>query len=411
MKKLTAILLTMVLAVTIILQPSAKQTEAATVYITVDAFIKSLATSLKLPVNESLNNPYIEAAKASGILKDGDFKKYTGYLTRTDAAVLLNRADEYLNGDTVDADLVSIVLKKRISDITKISARKREAVAKIVAKGIIKGYGNGYYIQNREFRGSSKVTKDTAKDLISLVLNSSKRAKISPDGMLIRTTNLPKNASKYDYILVCYPNSFYERQFEFMLISDWKTDTDDWAYPVDMKNETFKNWYTSWPLKTEMDKHLYEWSAMAEKYLNYVFNVDYRTVDDEWINELGNLHAKSNINKADSIRKFYIGKMKANKVIVESSVIAVEPSTFYDDGDYCMRAYVRYRITAQNINVDQSELIYTQYPQLHNLKSGEWRTGIFDVRFGTNNGSSGDGADFAIDSLTYFVDAINVPAK
>ncbi len=377
---------------------------AASKYIKVNAFIKQLVTALKLEVNNSSANPYIDAALGAGILKESDFINYSSYITRTDAAVLLNRADEYLHGDTINEDLLSIVLKKRISDISKIAAPKREAVARIYAKGIIIGYGNGYYIQNRAFKGSNYLTKTGADNVINLTINPEKRSRISPDGMLIRTTDLPKNADKYDYILACYPNAFYEKKFEFTRYDDWKTDSRFWAYPVEMKNEPFKNWYDEWPLSQEMDKYLYNWAALAEKYLNYVFNVDYRTVDDEWVDGLASIFAKNGNDMSEIINTYYIKPMKANHVVVESSIIAVEPSIFYDDGGYCMRAYVKYRITADDISVKQSKLIYASYPSLKNLKSGKWRTGIFDIRFSTNNGSSGDGSDFAIGVLTRFVD-------
>ena len=87
----------------------------------------------------------------------------------------------------------------------------------IYAKGIIKGYSNGKYIQNRKFNGSGYLTTTGAKNIIKLVTNTKSRAKISPDGQLIRNTNLPKNADSYEYILECFPNKFYEKKFEFML--------------------------------------------------------------------------------------------------------------------------------------------------------------------------------------------------
>lgn len=389
--------------------------EAASKNITVKDFIKSLVINLDLDISKELSEPYIMAAIKAGILKSTDFNnEFSAYITRTDAAVLLNRADEYLNRNTIDDQLLAVVLKSRISDIKKVPTDKREDVAKCYVKGIIKGYSNGYYIKNRSFKGSEYLTMSSAKAYINLLNNISKRAKLSPDGMLIRTTNLPKNANSYEYILECYPNEFYEKKFEFMFRSDWSKkikDDEYYCYPVDMKNKTFKNWYDEWPLSEEMDEHLYGWCEMAEKYLNYVFNVDYRTVDDYWIDGLGSLYARSNLSEIDAIKKYYIGKIKENKVIVESSIIAVEPSTFYEDSDYCVRAYVRYRISAKDINVKQSKLIYTQYPVLDDLKNGEWREGIFDIRFDTNNGSSGDGSDFAINNMTYFVDSLNVPVE
>ncbi len=383
---------------------------AATKYITVDAFIKQLVVSIKLKVDTSKSKtPYIDAALTAGILKKGQFKKYSSYIARGDAAVLLNRADEYLYGDTVSEDLVKVILEKRISDITKISSSKRESVAKCFAKGIFTGTSNGYYIQNRSFKGKSYLTATDATAVIKLLINPKSRAKVSPDGMLIRTTNLPKNASKFEYILACYPNKFYERPFEFMMYEHWRTLSKDYyEFPVGMKNTTFANLHKSWPFSQEMDKYLYDWAELAEQYLNYVFNVDYRTVDDEWINGLGGLYTKSNLNMADMIKTYYIGKMKANRVIVESSIISVEPSMLYYNNVYCMRAYVRYRITAKNITEEQHNLIYSAYPYLDNLKSGVWREGIFDIRFGINDGSNGDGSSFAIDQLTWFGDKMNV---
>ena len=400
--------LTMMLALSI---PA--QTVEAAGFIKVNTFVKLIVTELNLPTDSSSREPYIEAAKVAGIIKEDDFDKYTAYLTRTDLAVLANRADEYLNGDKIDNKLLSFVLEKRISDIKKVAPGKREAVAKVFAKGIIKGYSNGYYIQNRSFKGSEYVTTSTAKAVISLVKSPSKRAKISPDGMLIRTTNLPKHADKYEYILECYPNKFYERQFEFMRMENWKEkrNPDYYAYPVEMRTEMFKNWYDEWPLSQEMDKHLYEWSALVENYLNYVFNVDYRTVDNAWVKGLAATYARSNLNMEDMINKYYIPYIKKNHVIIESSIIADEPSTMYKDTDYCMRVYIKYRITANDIAVKQNRLIYAQYPALNNLKSGVWRTGIFDIRFIPNNGSNGDGSDVGIEDLGSFVDLYNVPMK
>ena len=414
-KRIVGMIFIVTMLITTMILP-VKSVEAASINsIKTKDFIKSLVISMKLDTVSGVSVPYIDAALKAGILTSTDFNNnYSGYITRTDAAVLLNRADEYLHGNTLDEKLLNWVLTKRISDINKVSKEKREAVAKCVAKGIIKGYSNGYYIQNRAFRGSEYLTKSAAKAYIKLVVNPAGRAKLSPDGMLIRTTKLPKNAKDYEYILECYPNKFYEKKFEFMLTENWKTkrNPDSYAYPVEMKTETFKNWYTDWPLIEEMDKHLYEWSSMAEKYLQYVFNVDYRTVGDKWIESLASLYSKSNVDYSDHMRTYYIGQMKENNVVVESSIIAVEPSTLYkDNGEYCMRAYVRYRIFAIDINVKQSKLIYTQYPALNNLKNGKWREGIFDIRYGTNNGSSGDGSDFTISDTSWFIDDFNVPVE
>lgn len=415
-KKLLSIGLIIIILFTTILIPIpetataaeiATATTATSKNIKIDAFIKLLVQAIELQVDMTVEEPYINAAMMAGILQEGEFKDYTQAITRTDAAVLLNRADEKLHGDTVDADLLELVLEKRISDIKKISKDKREAVSKVYAKGIIKGYSNGNYIQNRKFNGSGKMSTATAKSFIKLVVNLKSRAQISPDGQLIRTTNLPKNADSYEYILECFPNKFYEKKFDYMLSDQYKAGErypEDQICPADIRSSTFKNWFNEWDFSTEMDKYLYDWVDMTETYINYVFNVDYRTIGDDWIKGLASMYSNSNVDYEDYIKTYYLKQMKKNKVIIESSVISVEPSTLYYSFGYYMRVYVKYRITAKNIDVVQSQLIRGAYPNLKNLVSGEWRVGIFDIALEPNDGFNGDGSDFAIDLLTRFSD-------
>lgn len=410
MKKIEKIILVLTLVLCISSITNSKSVYAADKYIKVNEFASEIIKALDLtPVSPSED---VHKLIELGIIKEREFKNYDEYLTRGDALVILSRADDYINNPEISDWLIQTVINKRISDIKDAPAEKRVDIAKGYIKGFMKGYFNGYYITNRNMKINNKITRAGALNCIKMIKDTSLRAKISPDGQVIRTTNLPKNADKFDYILESFPNKFYERQFEFMLYDLYKEADykDNYAYPVEMKNRNFRNWYNEWPLIEEMNKHLYDWQALAERYLNYLFNVDYRTVNDEWIEGLASLYSRSNLDKAELVREFYIKDMKANRVIVESDIIAVEPSTFYKDRNYCMRAYVRYRVFADNVNVDHAKIIYSAYyPYLKDLKSGEWREGIFDIRFGTNNGSSGDGSDFTIDIRTAINDDYNVP--
>lgn len=411
------VLLAIVILATAIIMPTQEPTAASattTKYMKVNTFIKHLVQTIDLQVDITVKTPYIAAALKAGIVIEGEFTDYNSYITRTDAAVLINRADEYLHSDKVDKKLLKIILDKRISDIKNVPEEKREAVAKVYAKGIIKGYSNGNYTQDRSFKGNDNITAAGAMSAIKLVKNTANRSKISQDGQLIRTTNLPKNADKYEYILASFPNKFYEKKFRFMFSKQYENGTRNreyYAYPVEMKNRTFKTWTDEWAFTIERDKYQDKWVAMAEEYLNYVFNVDYRTIDDEWISGLASLYVNSGIDYEDDIKTYYLNQMKENKVIIESSLISVEPSTLYEDTNYCIRAYVRYRITAKDINVKQNKLLYSQYPQLENLKNGEWRTGIFDIEFGTNNGYQGDGSYWKISDEPVFNDSRNVSVK
>jgi hypothetical protein len=409
----------------------AQKTKAAD-YIKVNSFVKLLVTGLELPVDAGKNEPYIEAALTAGILKDGDFNKYTGYLTRADLAVLANRADEYLNGNTVSEKLLSTVLEKRISDIKSVAAGKREDVAKVMAKGIIIGFSNGTYSENRKFNGMWYVSTDAAKSVISLVLDPSKRSKISPDGQLIRTTNLPKYAKHYPYILASYPNKYYDWKFEYEGQAKVNPRTDErmpyvyieeYASPKDIDKITDFDDFES-----VKEKYLDIWVQKVKTYTECVFNVDYRTIDEQWVNKLllvdysnghDNIKAKE---KKDVVE--YIKEMKANKTVVESSKIAVEGSSlYYFRGRYVLRVYVKYRILSSTVKYGADadtlimenpygKILYTREPIvcLKSYSIGKWKESYFDVELGWYSIKNPDniGVIYAIwDELIYDKRRIN----
>ncbi len=58
----------------------------------------------------------------------------------------------------------------------------------------------------------------------------------------------------------------------------------------------------------------------------------------------------------------------------------MEPGAIYDSRGYLyVRTYVKYKITAKNVNVDPGELIYDASSLIKNIKDGEWRYGYFDI--------------------------------
>lgn len=278
------------------------------------------------------------------------------------------------------------VLEKRISDIKDIPKSKREAVASIVAKGIIKGYSNGLYVQNREYRGNNKITANGAKDVIQKVIYPERRALISPDGQLIRTKNLPKNAGDYKYILECFPNEFYEMKYSFMFLTDYINgviNDDEYAYPKEIDYDYLYNKFYHYQLDLETDKYgKYDDSLLkAEKYMQHIFNVDYRTVDEKWKEGLASTFINYQIDKRIYNRiDNYIKTIKKNQVVVESEMIAVEPSTMYDSrGWLYVRVYVKYKVTAKNINVSPDQLIFNASSSIKNIKNDQWRYGYYDI--------------------------------
>jgi hypothetical protein len=484
----------------------------------VDAFIKYLVTEMKLPVDQNSKTPYIDAAKRVGILKDGDFKTYSVYLTRTDCAVLANRSDEYIYGshygftdevyeflssceyyngklyynvkgglypqgetretyeasrfleevvlpilggsfrfekglragyetitnddnsirsqyiqlgyvpsdsriiyevDPFDEDdylvlawkkiidgdrRVKAVYNERISDLNKIAKSKRQDVAEIVAKGIIKGFSNGMYIQNRQFKGGSKITASGAKGVVALVLDQYSRASISPDGQLIRTTNLPKNYYEYPYILECFPNDFYEMEYDYAWMNDYKNGTMDkseYDFPSEVTNESINKKYKN-QVSLGMEPYEYYDAIMrqANQYLNCVFNVDYRTVGDSWVEKVASSYVTFSGDNIYDLIDRYIKVMKSNHVVVESKVIALEPSTLYRYSyGYYVRAYVKYRIRANNIDVENDySLIFGDETStnLIGIKNGEWTYGYYDIDIYSSNSNDQSYMEFGV---------------
>lgn len=301
----------------------------------------------------------------------------------------LNEKSEMLKAWNIINDHVrkeSYVLEKRISDIKDIPKAKREAVASIVAKGIIKGYSNGLYTQDREFKGKDKITSKGAKEVISLVLNPENRAKVSPDGQLIRTTNLPKNYKEYEYVLASFPNEYYEMKYKFMFLTDYVNGTmkrEEYSYPKEVDYEFLydKYYYNKMSLEVGKYGHFDSMIKSIENYLKHVFSVDYRTVNDKWKNGLAD--SLSFYSWQDWVYRIidkYINNMKSHKTVIELDKVAVDPGAVYVYRDVItVRAAVRYRITADVINEDIDEILYGEYNYIRGLKNGEWRTDIFDI--------------------------------
>ncbi|SHO46697.1 hypothetical protein [Anaerocolumna xylanovorans] len=400
-----SLVLVVVMALNVVIP--ANPVEAASSNIKICDFIKLLVTAMEVEVDTAQTDAYLKAAMAAGIVKDEDFEDYNEYTSRTDAAVLLNRADEYLHGDTVDAKLLQTVLEKRISDINKIPKEKREAVAKTYAKGFIVGKSNGMYIQSRSFKGNDYLAAADAKKIVALLKNTKGRAKMSPDGQLIRTTNLPKNAKDYPYILEAFPNSFYEMKFMYQraTYSYKPVEGEDYARPTKV-NETMSVLETD---KKGRCVYIDDWMKKVEDNLKYRLNVNYCTIDNTWLNNLRSTYfiyktEGSNKKTTDDIKE-YMSYAKKNQVVIKCPIISVEPSTLYFDDAYRVRVYVKFKISFSGERKPLDKLFFVrQFVSLKEITKDKWFEGVYDIELATANGNS-NGSDYAVfdDSLNdYF---------
>ena len=388
-KKTTAILL---MAIIICTSFSSMKVSAETVktseYITANEFIELLIKKINIiPVDKTEEEPYVKAALTSGILKEDEIKDLNGYITRAECAVLLNRADLALHKDKLDKDNVSLIMKKRISDINKVPKKQREAVARVYALGIIRGSKLGWNIQQRAFHGTDYLTKKDAKVYIKKTVYPEFRAKMSPDGQLIRTTNLPKNAKKFPYILESFPNKFYDKPFFYQLYSYTSSPLKegvDYVFPKNMEKTIYKTWLHEFNMREQMNYYLYDWTDYVEKNVKTIFNVNYKTIGKKWIKQLGEC---TDIEGYDAYLQNYIKKLKKNKVTVKLRKCVVEPSSFYYSSGYYMRAYVEFKVIALKDTKDLCDYFMCEGGIIDGFKLNKWMKGYIDIRLGSSDDS------------------------
>lgn len=392
---------------------TAKETN---VYLTVEDFAQELGEEIGLdPTTGAEDSGYVNVLIDKEIIKEGDFTSYKKNITRGDVLVIMNRADEYLNGNTVNGKLVQTVLEKRISDIDKVNEVKKEDVAKGYIKGFMRGYTNGAYCTNRKLKPTSKMTMKGALDCIKMLKNNKLRAKVSPDGQLIRTTGLPKNAKMFPYILASYPNKYYEWQllYQRSYIIEGATGEEkelknliDYASPANIDKLAIDDYDDFAAIKSE---RLDEWVNKAKKHLELVFSVDYRTIGDDWFNDM----LKINFQYGTNYEKFprrklneYIDRMKANKTIVEYKTVAVDGSSlYYYDGCFYMRVYAKYRIKSSEAkyttDVDKymkerpyDKILFSNgFVKMSEFHINEWKEGYYDIELIDNNSDGNIGVD------------------
>ncbi|MBE5960897.1 MAG: hypothetical protein E7256_05855 [Lachnospiraceae bacterium] len=384
-----------------------KSAEAAA-YITREAFVTLVMKELGFTVKA--DDSYMDAAIRAGIVSKSTFgSKTASSLTKSDAAVVLTNAHEFLYGQTVEDSLLAEIKEKRISDIAKVSKARQIYVVKAYAYGYLKGASNGTYSKNRKFGPSGKITVATAKTLVTMLKDENKRSKIAPDGQLIRTTNLPEFAEFYPYILASFPNDYYDWEFLFMKHTSNgvpRYGTDNWvnlvnyAAPKDFVN--FGGEKKIWsiylgPRRLLTSQQYYDlaaekWEKNVEKHLELIFNVDYRNIkkDKVWYKQLLDTDIYYGEEESDTIFRLdnYIKKAIENETIVECRKVGVDKSSVYIEagGQIYIRAYVEYRIVSSKSleRLITSPIIFTQYsyPNFLNVKLGEWRKCYLDVEVG-----------------------------
>ncbi|MDM5275751.1 hypothetical protein QUF95_00025, partial [Paenibacillus silvae] len=129
-----------------------------------------------------------------------------------------------------------------------------------------------------------------------------------------------------------------------------------------------------------------QWKQTTENYYNLLLNVDYRTIDEEWANELFSYHNQGfRVVLADMRR--YVKWVKENKIIMTGSLIA-EPSMVTKSDDlyfYFIRTKFSFEIKSY---VKYKSIIFDErFVNAGSLKKGKKYEGYADIPLSTNSNS------------------------
>lgn len=342
----------------------------------------SAATSKPSTISIAAFADKIKKAVDVDVLKDSGIKNTDAATTVQTAAYLLEKADSSINGGwlSYDYDLfIHVQDYNRISDLKKAKKDYQRSLMMCYTKGIMIGKSNGKYSQSRKFLPTSKITKSEATKLVNRLSDTSKRFKLTYDGQLTRTVNLPKNYKEYPYILASFPNSFYEKKM-------WYT-----------KQRNNSGWHAETPKQTaaKEDPEVRDMICdTVRKNLELRLNVNYKkTFTSKWKSELANTYfdpsdMTSDINK-------YVTAAKSRKVVVESYKIVVDPSMVWRNTDtsYYVKVYAQFKVKSGNVpaatSKKQNEVIFGNYTAMKNLESHKTITYCdeFKVLVSGNNGN------------------------
>lgn len=342
----------------------------------------SAATSKPSTISIAAFADKIKKAVDVDVLKDSGIKNTDAATTVQTAAYLLEKADYSINGGWLSYDydmFIHVQDYNRISDLKKAKKDYRRSLMMCYTKGIMIGKSNGKYSQSRKFLPTSKITKSEATKLVNRLSDTSKRFKLTYDGQLTRTVNLPKNYKEYPYILASFPNSFYEKKM-------WYTK---------QRNNT--GWHAETPKQTaaKEDPEVRDMICdTVRKNLELRLNVNYKkTFTSKWKSELANTYRNPSDMTSD-INK-YVTAAKSRKVVVESYKIVVDPSMMWRDGEteYYVKVYVQFKVKSGSVptatSKKQNEVIFGSYTAMKNLESHKTVTYCdeFKVLVSGNNGN------------------------
>lgn len=323
---------------------------------------------------------------------------------------------------------------ERITDKCEVLPEYEEAVYFCFGNGIMPGISDGEYSHTRSFKPEMPIKETEGRRYCERLFRPAKRVPMSPDAQVLRTTNLPVQAKLYPYILESFPNVYYDANYLYM----YNLETDDRIYPDLIDNMGFlETWctpstvdefsknqqercklytneidylgYEKVGMNAVVERYRDQWEEQARRYLELVFNFDYRTVreDTEWQEEIKKLNvfytewgkgvlegSCAGIKGIDEWMSAFLDNAEKYHTIVECSDIDFDMSTlFYSEvfstsAPYTIRVHLKYKIItdAETGDYQMAEVIPVRaYGMWSRFKSyGEWKDVYAELTFDTN---------------------------
>ena len=215
----------------------------------------------------------------------------------------------------------------------------------------------------------AEVKWDEATSTVYITTKEDPQAKYDPWGRLIRTTDLPKNAKDYPYILADVPNEMYEMGYPY----SHKTDSE-------VSASLFSNY-------AEFNKENIDiWMDRLRGYGSVLLNVDYSTIDYGWADKLFENKLQLNGSELKYIKQ-YVDWVKENKIRVEG-YLDPEPSMIYRDGFGNNYIRSKFRVKFASFNENKNLLYDKWFPNEFSFEKNVWYEGFTDVAMGTNVGGN-----------------------
>lgn len=344
-------------------------------YCKIGSALKYTAGQIGLEPEKESYQGYQAALEQAGILREGELNDLKKKITREEIALLACRLMDYLGEEEDSVQVERILRYGRISDINKVKKALQRPVARVLGAGIWIGTSDGKYTQSRRFDPKKGLEMAEVRTVIRRALGKQERKSMSADGQLIRTTKLPFNACEYDYILASFPNRFYTVKFgyERANYNHMPVSPKNYASPAQLKNRGSYEMIAEWK---------YEWAELLRKNYELRLNFDYRTADEEWLEELAaTYHSRFDPEEHAAQKKRikeWMTWAKTNKVILESRIISVEPSVFYYDGQLSTSAYLEFRVrSCKNYAGNKEKVIFGSVCDIPEVRLGEWYGGVF----------------------------------